>query len=100
GGLPPQPTYRRHVMSRRSCSPIPLLAALLAAAVATPLAAQQGGSITGRVTNAATMRPIEGVQIAVEGTGLGTLTDVDGRFLLLNVPAGTATVVIENIGFS
>ncbi|MGH7507501.1 MAG: TonB-dependent receptor domain-containing protein, partial [Longimicrobiales bacterium] len=86
-------------MSRSSWMPVPLLSVLLAAAGVAPLAAQGTGSITGTITNAATLRPIEGVQLSVEGTGIGTLSDIDGRYLL-NVPAGAVTVVVDNIGFS
>jgi TonB-dependent SusC/RagA subfamily outer membrane receptor len=73
---------------------------LAAAVLAGPLAAQQTGTLTGIVTNTGTMRPISGVQIQIEGTGAGTLTDASGRFLLLNVPVGEVTVVVEMIGFA
>jgi TonB-dependent SusC/RagA subfamily outer membrane receptor len=68
-------------------------------ALALPLEAQTG-TITGQVTNAATMRPIVGVQVSVPGTGMGTLTGSGGRYLMLNVPVGPATVEFTMIGYA
>jgi TonB-dependent starch-binding outer membrane protein SusC len=89
-------------MTRRCCRAPSLLGVLLvaAAAVAPPLAAQQTGTLTGVVTNAATMRPISGVQVHIPGTNLGTLTQANGQYLLLNVPAGPVSVVVEMIGYA
>jgi TonB-dependent starch-binding outer membrane protein SusC len=71
-----------------------------AAAAAPPLAAQQTGTLTGVVTNAATQRPISGVQVHIPGTNLGTLTQANGQYLLLNVPAGEVTLALEMIGYA
>jgi TonB-dependent SusC/RagA subfamily outer membrane receptor len=73
---------------------------LAATIIAGPVAGQQTGTLGGTVTNAATMRPIAGVQIHIEGTGLGTLTDPNGRYQLIDIPAGPVTVVFEMIGFA
>ena len=35
----------------------------------------------------------------LKGTGIGTVANEDGRFLLLNVPAGTHTITAQRIGF-
>ena len=44
------------------------------------------GTLTGSVTNSSTGEAIAGAQISIPGTGLGTLTNNVGRFVLLNVP--------------
>jgi TonB-linked SusC/RagA family outer membrane protein len=49
--------------------------------------------------NAATNRPLIGVQVFLPPTGIGNLTDQDGRFLLQNVPAGQVTVTAQLVGF-
>jgi TonB-linked SusC/RagA family outer membrane protein len=88
----------RSRMDRRS-----RYAALLAFAVAllpVPGAAQQGGSITGTVTQAGTQQPLVNVQVFVVGTQRGGLTDQRGRYLIPNVPAGTQTVTATLIGYS
>ena len=70
------------------------------AALALPGAAQaQTGTITGTVTDAASTRAMGSVQVHVVGTGLGTLTRDNGRYIILNVPAGTHTVRAVSIGY-
>ena len=71
------------------------LFALLALAV-PQVSAQQ---LTGRVVNSATNEPLAAVQVFIAGSGIGALTQQNGRFLLLNVPAGTHTVTAERIGY-
>ncbi|MCA9738573.1 MAG: SusC/RagA family TonB-linked outer membrane protein [Gemmatimonadota bacterium] len=63
-------------------------------------AAQATGTVTGRVTDAATQAPMGSTQVFLVGTGLGTLTSQNGRFIILNVPAGTHTLRVERIGFT
>ena len=55
--------------------------------------------VTGQVTSAQNMRPLEGAQVSIEGTGMGGLANKQGRYLLLNVPAGTYTIRVTMIGF-
>jgi len=57
------------------------------------------GTITGRVTHADTGEGLSVVQVSIQGTGLGTLTGVDGTFSIPNVPAGVHTVLAQRIGF-
>lgn len=61
-------------------------------------AAQQVGTVTGRVSAAASGRPLESAQVYLVGTPIGSLTTPDGRFLLLNVPAGAHQLRVELIG--
>jgi hypothetical protein len=70
-----------------------LVAALLL--FAPGLDAQQ---ITGRVTTTSG-EPLAAVQVFIAGSGIGALTQQNGRFLLLNVPAGTHTISAERIGY-
>ena len=65
--------------------------------VAPPLAAQSGGVI-GIVTDSLE-RPLPGVNVVVEGTGLGTSTEADGRFRIENLAEGTYIVRFSSIGF-
>jgi TonB-linked SusC/RagA family outer membrane protein len=63
------------------------------------LAAAQTGRITGRVVDAVTNRPLAGVQIFLPPTGIGNISDNDGRYLLQNVPPGQHTVTAQLVGF-
>jgi TonB-linked SusC/RagA family outer membrane protein len=65
----------------------------------SPLAAQTG-SVTGRVVESGTERPLGATQVSLVNTGLGTITGDDGRFLILNVPVGTYTIRVERIGYT
>ena len=82
---------------RRALAPLALAALTLAPGAAQ---AQETGRIVGQVTAAVNMRPLEGAQVFVEGLRIGGLTNAEGRYLILNVPAGTHTVRVENLGFA
>jgi hypothetical protein len=71
-----------------------LLAALLL--VAPSLDAQQ---IAGRITEGQSGEPIAAVQVFIQGSGIGALSQGNGRYLLLNVPPGTHLVTAERIGY-
>jgi len=67
--------------------------------VATPVAAQTG-TVTGAITDASNGAGIQSVQVYLVDTGLGTLTNASGRFLILNVPAGSYTLRAERLGYA
>ncbi len=67
--------------------------------VATALAGQQNGTVTGAVTDAMSMQPLSGAQVSIDGTTRGSLTNAEGRFIILNVPAGTYTVRVRLLGY-
>jgi TonB-linked SusC/RagA family outer membrane protein len=67
--------------------------------IASPAMAQTG-SITGRILSSESGQPLSAAQVSLEGTGLGTLTVANGRFLILRVPAGTYTLHAILIGFA
>jgi TonB-linked SusC/RagA family outer membrane protein len=74
-----------------------LLTGVFTAAV--PVQAQVG-QVTGVVRDAATAAPLDGAQVYVEGTGIGTLTNSAGRFLLNNVPLGPQVLIVEILGYT
>ncbi|MDZ7764311.1 MAG: carboxypeptidase-like regulatory domain-containing protein [Melioribacteraceae bacterium] len=39
-----------------------------------------------------------GVNIVVEGTSIGTSTNADGEFILLNIPPGKQSIKFSHIG--
>lgn len=63
------------------------------------LFAQQQINVTGTVTEGATGDPAIGVTVLVKGTTQGTVTDIDGKYSLNNVPAD-ATLVFSYIGMT
>ena len=58
------------------------------------------GTITGVVTDAASGQPLESASVTVEGTRIGELTDVGGRYALKGVPAGEHTLEVRILGYA
>ena len=75
------------------------LPALLLALCARPAAAQQG-EVTGRVTDKTSGTALAAAQVSVVGTTIRALTGQDGRYRLVNVPAGPATLRVSYIGYA
>jgi outer membrane receptor protein involved in Fe transport len=66
------------------------------------LSAQQTstGRITGRVVDASTGQGIVDAGVRIDGSDVGTISGIDGRFTINGVPSGTVTVVARRIGFT
>lgn len=60
--------------------------------------AQQSQTVTGRVVEGVSLRPLAGVAVGVAGTSTATLTTADGRFTISAPPTGT--LVFSSLGFS
>jgi TonB-linked SusC/RagA family outer membrane protein len=77
------------------------MAAMLVALVAVPagLDGQASGTVSGTAIDAATGRPLSGVQVMIVDTPLGALTGANGRFEIRSVPAGQRTVHAILMGY-
>ena len=75
-------------------------AAFVSGAFASSADAQATGNVRGRVTEAATGRPIASVQVFVPGTSKGTLTTGNGEFTITGVNVGEITVTAQIIGYN
>lgn len=94
-------------------------AALLLAATSLPLGAQDitsaeaatytatvGGTrvvvatISGTVTDQRSGQPLPGVQVNIVGTMIGALTDAQGRYRIVNAPAGPARLRARLLGYT
>jgi len=71
---------------------------LLAVVGPGPISAQQVGTVTGAVTDAASGAVLPSVQVHIPALRLGALSNDQGRFLLLNVPAGRHEFRAELLG--
>lgn len=92
----PRPTIlaMSHV---RIFTSIVLLSLLLTASAG---AQTQTGNIAGLVTDSSGRAVLVGAQVQVEGQRRKVVTDESGRYLLLSVPAGTATVTVSYLGLA
>lgn len=66
---------------------------------ALTLFAQQTGSLSGKVTDAANGEPLPGVNIILKGTYYGTASDINGNFNITNISVGSYNVDISLIGY-
>jgi len=58
------------------------------------------GSISGVITDVQSGEPVVGVTVMVVGTNLGASTDVDGHYMIINVPVGTYTLQLSSVGYA
>lgn len=58
----------------------------------------QTSKVTGVVTSEEDGLPVVGASIMVKGTTIGTVTDLDGKFTLPNVPSSAETLLISFVG--
>lgn len=57
------------------------------------------GSLSGTVLDEATGQPVPAVVANIVGTKLGAVADLEGRFVIREVPAGTHSVRVSLIGY-
>jgi outer membrane receptor for ferrienterochelin and colicin len=65
----------------------------------TILFARGTGKIVGTVVDEDTKEPLVGANVYIPGTTLGSATDADGYFVILNVPPGKYTLQVDYIGY-
>ncbi len=65
----------------------------------TSLSFAQSGSITGIVTDSQTGDYLPGTNIMLEGTTIGTSSDLGGKYRIDNVTPGTYNVVVRYVGY-
>lgn len=63
------------------------------------LHAGQTGKLTGKIKDASAGEPLIGANVLIEGTSFGTASDVDGNYVILNIPPGKYNVKYSYIGF-
>jgi outer membrane receptor protein involved in Fe transport len=57
------------------------------------------GKISGKVVDRETGEPLPTVAVSIAGTNMGALTDVNGQYIILNVPVGTYDIKAELVGY-
>ncbi len=57
------------------------------------------GKLAGQVVDATTNEPLVGATVLIEGTSMGAATDLNGRFVILNVPPGSYSLKATAVGY-
>ncbi len=58
------------------------------------------GKISGTVVDAENGEPLVGANIYLENTALGASSDLDGHYVILNVPQGKYTLIFSVVGYA
>jgi len=81
-------------------TPRQIFLAPLVLALWPAVAATQQGTIQGRVVDRATNAPVSNVQLTVEGTKRGAITDADGQYHIRSIEAGSYRVRAQRVGYA
>lgn len=67
--------------------------------LASAILAGTTGKIAGRVVDKSTGQPLIGVNVFLDGTVFGSTTDLDGNYIMLNIPPGKYILVLQYLGY-
>ncbi len=81
---------KTHIISALVC---------FALSISFQLKAQDTGTLSGTVVDAESGETLIGVNIVIEGTTIGTSTDLDGRYSIRDIEAGTYTIIASYVSF-
>ncbi|MCU0444423.1 MAG: TonB-dependent receptor [Microscillaceae bacterium] len=59
----------------------------------------QTGTIQGQIIDTTANEGVIGANVVIKGTTIGSSTDIEGKYLIPNVVAGTYTIVVSSIGY-
>lgn len=90
----------RRGMGQYSQWTIAILTALVVVFPVGDVWAATTGKISGLVVDKKTKQPLLGCPVQIEGTTLGALTDVDGRYTILSAPLGLVSVSAKMVGYA
>ena len=76
-----------------------LLAALIFLLSVQLVLAGTTGKVSGLITDAKTGEPLPSANVVIDGTLLGGVTNVDGYYVILNVPPGQYRITASLVGF-
>ncbi|MGE5497120.1 MAG: carboxypeptidase regulatory-like domain-containing protein, partial [Syntrophothermus sp.] len=63
------------------------------------LSAQGKGKISGKITDDRTREPLVGVNVRLQDTKLGAITDPDGKFIIIGINPGKYSLTASMIGY-
>jgi len=76
-----------------------VLCLLIVALVLPGMLLAQNGKIRGTVVDKSNGDPLNGASVQIQNTSYGAATNVNGEYIILNVPAGKYTLEVSYIGY-
>jgi len=76
-----------------------LIFIILFSLISTVVFAGITGKITGRIIDQETGSPLIGANVMVKGTSIGAASDLNGDFMILNIPPGVYNIQVSMIGY-
>ncbi len=76
-----------------------LLSVLFISILASSALGGVTGKISGVVTDSTTNEPVVGAQVRVVGTDIGTVTDIDGEYFMINLNGGKYDLAVNSMGY-
>ncbi|MEA4935106.1 MAG: TonB-dependent receptor [Paludibacter sp.] len=76
-----------------------ILKLMLFLLIIPPALMAQKGTIKGRIYNAKTNEPVEFANIIIQGTNIGSTSDLDGNYIFTGIEPGFKQLVVSLIGF-
>ena len=77
-----------------------LLIMIMFLTIHSNVSAQNSGSIYGKIVDSATGEDLIGANILLEGTTIGAASDIEGNFIISNIPSGSYSLIASMIGYS
>lgn len=68
--------------------------------VSSTISFSQTANIKSIVLDKISKEPLAGANVLIKGTSLGAAADLDGKFVIRNVPIGAQTLIISYIGYN
>lgn len=65
-----------------------------------PYTFAQTGSISGKIYDKETKDNLVGANVIIDGTSLGAASDLDGKYVIRNIPAGDHKITVSYIGYN
>ncbi len=76
-----------------------MLLVIISLTLTTDLFSQQTAEIRGTIVDSTTREPLVGATILVSGTSVGASADLDGKYTVKRIPAGTYDLKVSMIGY-
>ena len=77
-----------------------VVALALVAWLAFTASAQRTSTLSGAIKDAQTGDALPGANVLLVGTGMGATTDISGKYIVRNVPAGSYSIRVTYIGYT